>query len=364
MPAQPSASGMDRILFYGNLCVDHVFDVPAYPKENTGQRAVAARKTIGGNGGNSTRVLKQLRGMRSCVSWLGPVPRVEESDTIFALAALQSSCVDTVLLEEVGGDALPSSLILCSQQTGSRTIVSTRHGVPELSVSHFGASVKAAFAEASEFGKPCWCHIECRQPPEVMMQFAVAWRAEAQLQSPIPPLSVEVEKPAVDLNALFSLLKACDYAFFSQEFVEENHHKVVALAENIHDSTGPETKRQKLDSSRDGRDWERHIAVAFMSAMNKCVGQTRATWVCTWGNHGAFALDTSTCCVYFESAHAQREVLDSVGAGDTFIATCIHALLLGSDIQQTLNCACAVAGRKVAQVGFSGLADALPLGMR
>lgn len=359
-----------RILFYGNLCIDNVLDVAAYPTENTIQRAVGTRKDIGGNGGNSTRVLKQLQGERSRVSWLGPVPRLDEPETVFALAALQSDGVDMTLAEEVGGESFPTSVVITSQQTGSRTIVSTRNGVRELSVAHFAASVKEAFANASKCGVPSWCHLECRQPPNIMMQFADAWRVQAQAQSPVPPLSVEIEKPTLDLEEVVPLLRICDYAFFSQDFVEAKLDKVITLASDCTDSKGdptqPANKKQKTSSTctEDTCAWEQHPAVQFMKALSKCVGTPRATWICGWGEHGAFAFSTLTGSVSFEAAHAQKEVISSVGAGDTFIAASIHALLLTADTQRVLNCACAVAGRKVAQRGFAALADALPSGMK
>ena len=49
-----------------------------------------------------------------------------------------------------------------------------------------------------------------------------------------------------------------------------------------------------------------------------------------------------------------------VGAGDTFIAALLFALSRGATPAQALRCGCAVAGRKVAQRGFGGLADAVP----
>ena len=52
--------------------------------------------------------------------------------------------------------------------------------------------------------------------------------------------------------------------------------------------------------------------------------------------------------------------VDSVGAGDTFIAALIFALSRGAEPAQALRCGCAVAGRKVTQRGFSGLASAVP----
>ena len=47
---------------------------------------------------------------------------------------------------------------------------------------------------------------------------------------------------------------------------------------------------------------------------------------------------------------------DTTGAGDTFIGACIAALAEAQAPQAALRLACAVAGAKVAQEGFEGLA--------
>ena len=57
------------------------------------------------------------------------------------------------------------------------------------------------------------------------------------------------------------------------------------------------------------------------------------------------------------STHTVR---DSVGAGDTFIAATICALARGDGPAEALASGCAVAGRKVGQVGMEGLAEAMP----
>mmetsp|Transcript_94304 Transcript_94304/g.266297 ORF Transcript_94304/g.266297 Transcript_94304/m.266297 type:complete len:368 (-) Transcript_94304:159-1262(-) len=360
---EATACERGRILFYGNLCVDHVFDVPTYPKENQSQRASVARKSIGGNAGNSTRVLSQLQGARSCVSWLGPVPRRDDPDTIFALAVLGNSGVETSLLEEVGGDGLPSSFIISSEQTGSRTIVSTRNGVRELGVAHFSAALTRAFSAASDFAKPRWCHLECRQPPRAMVQLAEAWRAEAKLQSPVPALSVEVEKPAIDLNELLPVLQVCDHAFFSQEFVEANCSKVIAVTGRRSGEMSPVPKRPRSEGHAVDAKSEEHVALRFLRAISERAGPACTSLICPWGEHGAFAWDGASRSCIFEPAHSQPQVVDSVGAGDTFVAAYIHAVLLGAGVERSLRCACAVAGRKVGQVGFAALRDACPSDM-
>merc|ERR1719230_109546 len=78
------------------------------------------------------------------------------------------------------------------------------------------------FSEKRELGKPCWCHLECRQAPETMLQMAKAWLAAAPADEMVP-LSLEVAKPSSNPETLAPLLQTCHYAFFSREFIEAYH---------------------------------------------------------------------------------------------------------------------------------------------
>ncbi|CAK0793073.1 unnamed protein product [Prorocentrum cordatum] len=298
----------DRILFYGNLCLDNVLEVAAYPKEDTGSRALASRKVLGGNGANSTRVLKQLRGGRCTVSWIGPVPRRGDPDTAFALGVLEADGVDTSLLEEVGGEGLPTSFIVTSRESGSRTIVSTRNGVRELGEAHLEAAVRRMLQEEARLGRPCWCHLECRQAPEVTARMAEAWRSVTGDRA--LPLSVEVEKPGMDVSGVVALLGTCTHAFFSSEWIKAHEDELLADGS----VTEPAEKRQRTEEQR------QQLAPRCLSALRGRAPGAAGLWVCAWGDLGAFALDAATGTSYFQPAVKQARVVDSVGAGDTFNA--------------------------------------------
>lgn len=98
----------------------------------------------------------------------------------------------------------------------------------------------------------------------------------------------------------------------------------------------------------------------MLRSLREKAGLTRVQLIATWGAQGAFALDTLSGKCFYEAAHIQPRVVDSVGAGDTFVAASIYALVRGCNTQQVLKCACAVAGHKVGQMGFDSLRSAVP----
>eukprot|EP00439_Symbiodinium_sp_Y106_P082065 s1259_g21.t1 len=261
--------------------------------------ATGFTKTLGGNGANSCRVLAQLVPSGQSVSSLGIVPAQGDADGEFALKILQAGGVETSLLQRgsAADDAgLPTSFVLLSADSGARTIISSRRGLKEMDASHLKEVLKQV-----EDGAPlCWCHLECRQMPGVLQMASILRPEVPDFRSPLKPiLSVEVEKPALEVGALLPLLQRCDVAFFSSDFIR-------AQASNLLDTNDVQ-------------------ATAVPSGE-----------------------------VYFEKALAVK-VVDSLGAGDTFVAASLCALGGGADPQQVLRFACGVAGKKVSQAGLAVL---------
>ena len=82
-----------------------------------------------------------------------------------------------------------------------------------------------------------------------------------------------------------------------------------------------------------------------------------AVLVCAWGEAGACALDTSArpLAVVSSPAFPPPAVVDTVGAGDTFLARMVWGLALGHPLAETLREACALAGTKVGVHGFGNI---------
>lgn len=59
--------------------------------------------------------------------------------------------------------------------------------------------------------------------------------------------------------------------------------------------------------------------------------------------------------VHSSLAHSPPEVVDTLGAGDTFNAGIIHSLSTGKTLQDAMKYACKLAGYKCGMQGYHGL---------
>ena len=81
----------------------------------------------------------------------------------------------------------------------------------------------------------------------------------------------------------------------------------------------------------------------------------RAIVVCAWGAEGAAAGRAEE--IITQSASRPDQIVDTLGAGDTFNASFIYSQIEGMDWKKGLEFACLVAGCKVGQKGFQGIAE-------
>ena len=79
--------------------------------------------------------------------------------------------------------------------------------------------------------------------------------------------------------------------------------------------------------------------------------------ICPWGNDGAAALNSSGD--YFESpVYSPEKVVDTLGAGDTFCAGTLNALLTDfNNVHQAISQGCHIAGFKCGFFGYDCVKD-------
>lgn len=283
---------MAKVLAVGIATLDIINSVERYPHEDDEVRAISQRSCRGGNATNTLTVLSQLD--HQC-HWAGVL--VDEPDAGHITADLSCHHVNTDAVLVLAEGKVPTSYITHNLANGSRTIIHHRD-LPEYPFAEF---------ERIDLSPFDWVHFEGRNIDETL-------RMLTRLKQECPTLrySIELEKARTNYQQLLPL---ADILLFSKVF-----------ARNL-----------GFDS-----------ATAFLSHMQKIAPQ--ATLVCAWGEDGAYSLDSDD--FHYSPAFAPAQVVDTLGAGDTFNAGFIDAQLHGLDIKTSLRAACQLAGQKCGVQGF------------
>jgi ketohexokinase len=282
---------MARILTVGIATLDLIFGVDHYPAEDEEMRAQSLRVARGGNASNTAVVLAQLGHQ---VSFAGVLADAPENQIL--LADFRRFGVDVAACVTRPGKPPTSSILVAP--AGSRTIVHYRD-LPEFAFSDFARIDLAPFD---------WIHFEGRNIPELAKMIA-----HVHAQRPELTISLEAEKPREGLDAV---LRLPDLLLCSR-----------ALAQHLgHGDAG-----------------------SFLRAMRAKAPQ--ATIFVGWGSAGGFALDKEHR-IHESPAFPPAQVVDSVGAGDTFNAGVINGQVRDFRIEETLRAASSLAGRKCGKVGF------------
>lgn len=83
----------------------------------------------------------------------------------------------------------------------------------------------------------------------------------------------------------------------------------------------------------------------------------RSVIICPWGDEGAVALDGSTGVFSTAAPCPPVTIVDTLGAGDTFVAATIYLLDRQNDVQKAIEFGCQVAGAKVGFYGYDDIGD-------
>lgn len=240
----------------------------------------------------------------------------------------------------------PSSYITLSQKNGSRTIAVYRGPLPELSLSSFTRISR------QELLAQRWVHFEGRNVENVvgMLSHLRAVRdGESKEEARCRGVSLEIERKRPDGE--LRLLPYADVVFVSKEYV-------TLAAEMTSPPSAPPSD-----------------PIAFLSALHRKHARPGAVFVVGWGErgaYGAFARSSGEVEVVLVGARKLKdcEVIDTIGAGDSFIAGFLCARIaqqgqpsppqnaLAADganqslLQAALARACRVAERKITRHGF------------
>lgn len=289
---------MANILAVGIATLDIVNTLDDYPQEDTEVRALSQRVSRGGNATNTLVVLRQLG---HDTAWAGVW--VDEPDGMRIHNDLVQHGVDLQFSRRLEHGKVPTSYILLSRRTGSRTIVHYRD-LPEFGLEEFRTIPLEPFQ---------WIHFEGRHVADTLAMLHHARRVAPRVRR-----SLEVEKPRPGIESLWPYV---DVLLFSPAYAGGQGLSPAALLHSV---------RQRAP---------------------------QADLYCTAGAAGAVAL-APTGELLRSPASAPDGVVDTLGAGDTFNAAVIDGYLRGLELGRLLNRACAIAGAKVGRPGL----DALPLG--
>ena len=356
-----------RCAFIGSATLDVVLRVPAFPKEDDDARCAPPERRLGGNAANSAvafcEVASLLCGAGAagidmavpppppppCLLLAATTDAAADADGRFVAEALARRGVSPGGLVVVAPSGLPVSHIILSTATGSRTIMHHR-SMRELSREEMVARLGGLGGSGcggggggggdgdggggGGGGGGTWLHFESRSPAvvEAMLELRAAARTAG---TPSPVLSVEIEKP----KHAFSLDAPFDAFFVSRAF-----------ATAVLGADGPESA---------------------IAAVRRRV-PAGALIVVPWGERGAWAsapgAGESWVC-FPGHAPLSGPVVDTIGAGDTFIGAVLAyaalepaaaALARGECVARTegvlrawLGFACCVAGEKCSQHGIT-----------
>ncbi|MGI5865298.1 MAG: PfkB family carbohydrate kinase [Myxococcales bacterium] len=276
---------MARILGVGVATVDTIVVVEGYPREDTKVRALERRVRRGGNAATALTVLSDLGHECRFAGVLG-----EDREAELILADLKASRVDASACRVVPGAPTLTSEVILNRATGSRTIIHHRE-LPELSFADF---------ERLELESLDWIHFDGRNAAEARRMLELV-----RARRPRLPRSVEIERNRPGIEDLFA---HAEVLIFSRSFAEE---------------------------------WSFSSPRPFLEHVRRISAESHL--VCAWGKEGAFALGADGR-FHFAPALRLERVVDTLGAGDTFNAGLIDALLRTADLRTALEFANRVAG--------------------
>jgi len=304
-----------KILCIGLLCLDMVSACETYPVEGTDQRCGNLRWQKGGNAANSSAIIALLQ---QKVEYYGTIAHnanpAENLLTDFLMKEIKKYdvCMDNIVVHD---ECLtPCSQVIVNVENGSRTIIHSGKQLPELTIENF---------LMLDHSKYSIIHFEGRNVEEVlkMMKFLNEYNKSASSDQKIF-ISMEAEKPIRQNQVL--MMPLADLVVISQDFAQaKKHQNAVEAVKGFKEFCKP-----------------------------------GAYVVCAWGDSGAACgVADKINDVVMVPASKPSQVVDTLGAGDTFLGGLLYALAQQKSLNAAVQFACQVAGHKVSALGYDHIRD-------
>ena len=279
-----------NILLVGNCVLDVVWELEHFPQQDEEMRALGSSQLLGGNACNSAQILAKLGNDVELISSLA-----QDSTARWILDELSKFNVSTDFCVQHANCYTAHSSIWLNKQNGSRTIVHHRD-IPELTLNE----LKQVPVENYR-----WIHVEGRNI-DTLLEYL------PELGSLSCPISLEIEKGRTDIE---QLLPFVDTVIVSSAYLTA----------------------KKISAE--------HCLKKFRQV------NSELNVVCTLGASGLVAQDRSGN-LFEIAAERVDNVVDTVGAGDCFIAGLIHSLMQQQNFKSALIFANKLAAQKIQYKGM------------
>jgi ketohexokinase len=338
-----TSNDRDRVLFVGLSCFDIATYVDGYPSEDSDKRATNTAIRRGGNASNSCTCFAAL------LRWLEKRKTTPHPDVKVKIPEdISRNRVEFfgTLAEDVGGNFMEEDMnkrgvlteqvvkykdavsgiavILVNNESGSRTIIHCVNKLPELTTKDFSDRI-----DVSNYR---WIHLEARKNiDEVVGMVRYIRSSDPERRVTV---SVELEKPTSSRDMMWD--EDVDYFICSKDYAKFQ---------------GAQDPSSALD-----------LFLKMLPEKQKSVGI-----IVPWGELGCYAIiversrgeEPKISRYSSPSFRPKNGVVDTTGAGDSFIAGTIFSLefLTVKDLEKSIQFGCKFAGAKCGSFGNEGLDD-------
>lgn len=299
-----------RILCIGMCVLDIIHVCTEYPKEDSDRRCKQGHWQRGGNASNVCTVLSNLGA--NC-EFLGVLSKSE------GFRMLQTDCKErNISIENCPAVDVnpPFSSVILSQETDTRTIIHCNQNYPILTYDHFKQNISSKGLLKNYY----WIHFETRNPSETlrMIQDINNYNLTVAFKDRIV-ISLDQEKI---IPEHLKLNEFVDYSIIGKDF---------AIAMGYKSSIEAANEFKKMSSNQ------------------------KLNVICPWGSEDTGCADADGN-LFLESVISCENIVDSLGAGDTFCAALIFSLLYKKmNLKEAVKFGNTVASFKLGFYGYDDL---------